>query len=104
MPAVTYIGTPDDSTQTITHGGVTFERGKSVTVNKEQMEAGAFDTNPTFTTKADDVKKAAEADDAAEHKRLTVELEKRSVPYDGKLSNDKLSALLDDALLAEAKA
>lgn len=104
MAKVTYIGTPDDPTGEITHGGVTFKRGDAVTVTAEQMKAGGFDTNPTFATDAADVKAAADADDVAERNRLVASLKGMDVEADGRWSITRLREANDAALLAKAKA
>lgn len=98
---LTWIGIPGDPTEAITQYGLTFERGKAVTVPDDHRYADKFRNNPTFAAKKAEVKDAAEADEAVEKDMLREWLEERGVDVDGRWSLATLQEKHDEIILAE---
>ncbi len=64
MARLTYIGTPDDDSESVEAYGLTFERGKAVTVPDDHPKLEKLKANQTFATTAAEVKAAKAADQA----------------------------------------
>ena len=107
MAAVTYHGEFPEGKDTITQHGFEFGRdGKSVNVTDKDMLA-KFAQNRFFKTAESDkeqVEAAQTEAQANEADTLRAWLAEHKVPAHHKLGVDKLQALKDDYLKAEAKA
>ena len=66
MARLTYIGTPDDDTDTVEVFGIKFERGKTVTVPDDHPKLAKLKANYTFADTPEELKAAKEADKAAD--------------------------------------
>jgi hypothetical protein len=94
MAEVTYVGTPDDHTQTITEGGFTFTKGEAVTVPDKHPRLAKFRGNHTFVVDDEPVDLP---DDEAEVTAVRAELDKLGVTYSDKAKLPSLRKKLADA-------
>jgi hypothetical protein len=66
MARLTFVGTPGDDTDTVEAFGITFERGKAVTVPDDHPKLAKLKANQTFADTPEEVRAAKEADKAAD--------------------------------------
>lgn len=94
MTKVTYVGTPDDHTQTITQDGFTFTKGDAVTVPDKHPRLDKFRHNHTFAVGDEPVDLP---DDEAEVAAVKAALDARDVKYSPNARLATLRAKLADA-------
>lgn len=92
---LTYVGTTDDETVMVSHGGVDFTKGVAVLVDTDETFPALFG-NPTFVSEDVAEDEEVEHDDEAEREVLTERLVELKVKFRKNASIETLRKLVED--------